>query len=74
MGDSESNVMFDFWMKHMSEKWKRGNQGFIPLVAVHRIAGTPHVSASAVESFCLAAVASAFSLVRHAAGSNAGRY
>jgi hypothetical protein len=30
-------------------------------LAVHRIAGTPHVSGGAVASFCLAAVASAFS-------------
>ncbi len=30
--DEERNLMFNFWMRYMSEKWKRGNQGFIPLV------------------------------------------
>lgn len=24
--------MLDFWVKHMSVKWRRGNQDFIPLI------------------------------------------
>lgn len=30
--EKQRSVMLDFWVKHMSDKWRRGNQGFIPLV------------------------------------------
>jgi hypothetical protein len=26
------SAMFDFWVKYMADKWRRGNQGFVPLI------------------------------------------